>query len=93
MTAPVNSLPVVYGVANSAPISGYVSTATLNSKSTITLTAAYARAVPGGYPDPNPGNPDSSLTAYPQTIAEGVTLTLFSDEASALVGAGVASYA
>jgi hypothetical protein len=90
MTAPF-SLPITYGTVSGSPIAGNVNAGTW-SKVFVTLSADYVRSPPGGYPDPNPGNPDNSLTSYPQTIAATTRLQFFSDEAAALVTAGAAVY-
>lgn len=94
MTAP-NSLPINYGTVDGTPIVGQVNVGTLTAQRVrVTLGGtAYVRAPPLGYPDPNPGlGAQPSLTNHPQTIAEGTTLTLFSDQSAALVDAGAASY-
>ena len=87
------TLPVTYGMVNGSPITGSVNSATLAAKQTVTIGAnAYVRAVPPGYPDPNQGTQiQTSLTAFAQTLAPGAVVTLFSDEAAALINAGAAS--
>jgi hypothetical protein len=87
-------LPVTFGTVGATSITGNVNSATLASTRFVTLGGtAYVRAPPPAYPDPNPGVAiASSLTAYPQTIAGGTRLQLFSDEAAALVAASAASY-
>ncbi len=95
MTA-VDSLPITYGTVGGAPIAGQVDVGALTApRVRVTLGATgYARNPPGGYPDPNPGvYGETSLTAFPQTIAPGTAVLLFSDEAAALVTAGAATYA
>jgi hypothetical protein len=84
---------LTYGTVAGAPITGDCIAGTLSVKQTVTIGAtAYHRAPPATYADPNPGAPvATSLTAYPQTIAPGSVVTLFSDEATALIAAGAAS--
>jgi hypothetical protein len=92
MTA-LNTLPTRTGTVGATPILAQVNSATLAVKRFVTLTANYDRQVPPGYPDPSPGGVISkSLTAFPQTIASGKRLQLFSCEAQALVTAGAATY-
>ena len=87
------TLPITYGTVSGSPITGNVNSATLASKVFITLSANYARAVPPGYPRADAGAAiATSLLAFPQTIAGGTRLQLFSDEAQALVTAGAAAF-
>jgi hypothetical protein len=100
MTAANPTLPVAYGSWTNTgsttpmPITGNVNSPTLMQTENVTLSTAgsYARSVPPGYPDPNPGVPiANSYTAYPQTIPGGARVQFFSDESAALLLAGVAS--
>lgn len=91
MANPVQS--VALGSAGSA-IVAQTNSATLRTRVAVTLSTDYQRSPPPGYPNPNPGSAKSaSLTAAPQTITSGTTVTLFSCEAAALVAAGSATYA
>jgi hypothetical protein len=89
----LNTLPTRLGSVGATQIIAEVNSATLAAKRFVTLTANYARHPAPEYPDPNAGAAiATSLTAFPQTIASGKRVQLFSDEVAALVGAGAASY-
>jgi hypothetical protein len=90
--SPVSN-PIVYGSVGGVPIAGNCIAGTLSVKQSVTLGAtAYNRAPPLDYPRPDAGAPVStSRLAYPQTIPGGTTITVFEDEAAALVAAGAAS--
>jgi hypothetical protein len=87
------TIPIVYGTVNGSPIAGACNSGTLAKTQSVTLGAtAYVRSVPAGYPRPDEGAPvSSSLYAFPQTIAGGTRITVFSDEAAALIAAGAAT--
>ena len=91
MAGPV--LPVLLGVAGGVPIVAQVNSATMAQLVGVQLSQAYVRNPPPGYPVPQTGGAVPELLAFPGTIPAGTTLTLFSDEAAALVAAGAASYA
>ena len=84
---------ITYGTVGATKITGNVSPSALASKVSATIGGtAYVRNPPDDYPDPNAGvNLQTSLTAFPQTIANGAVVTLFADEKAALVAAGAAS--
>ena len=84
--------PITYGTADDVLVTGNASPSTWQL-TWVTLSYAYARAVPAGYPTvPYPGPTSASLTAEAQTIPQGTRLQLFKDEAIALVAAGAAVY-
>ncbi len=88
------SHPIVYGAIDGVPVAGNCPPGALAATRTVTLKAAYRRSPPADYPRPDPGAPAAaSLTATPRTIPAGTTLTLFSDEAEALIAAGFATAA
>jgi hypothetical protein len=83
---------VQYGTVGGIAVKGNCGADTLAKLQTVTLSSDYARAPPPGYPVPNAGRqakPD--LYGYPQILPSGTVLTLFADEAGALVLAGFAS--
>ena len=90
---PLMSMPIVYGSVSGTPIAGYVNADMLKVKQSVTLNANYARNPPPTYTyNANAGAPvASSFTSHPQTIPSGTTITVFSDEAAALIAAGFAS--
>ena len=87
------TLPVNLGTANAVAIIAQVDTGTLAKAATVTLTQAYSRNPPPDYPVCNAGSAGNPLAMSSFTFAAGATLTLFSDEAAALVAAGAATYA
>jgi hypothetical protein len=100
MTQYVTQNPITWGFVGATPVvsSGYAGALELDTKTTVVLSENYNRSLPGGYeagyPDPNPGSPPAtSLTASPQVIASGKTVTLFTGEANALIALGAASLA
>jgi hypothetical protein len=101
----LNKLPYTTGVANGVTITFLAGADDFASASYVTLKADYARVIPPGYPDPNPGvQIQTSFTAFPQTIPgpgqeagtqtipAGTRLQVRLDEAQALVAAGAATY-
>jgi hypothetical protein len=86
-------LPVQTGLVGATPIIAQFNSATLASKVFVTLSSNYARNAPQSYPRPDAGAATAtSLLASPQTILSGTRLQLYSDEASALVTGGFASF-
>jgi hypothetical protein len=57
------------------------------------LSANYVTAAPPGYPNRPPAGQAASKLGPSGTLASGVTVTLFSHEAAAVVAAGGGSYA
>ena len=89
MTNVVKTNTVAHGVVNSTPVVSNVDHDGLSSKLYVTLSANYARVIPPGYPDPNPGvNLATSKTATAQTIGSGSRVLFFKHEANAIVAAG-----
>ena len=92
-----NVLPVQLGVVTltggPASIIAQVSTGSLAQMATVTLSAPYNRQPAPGYPTPDAGSPANPLALSQYSFTTGSTLTLFSDEAAALVAAGAAAYA
>jgi hypothetical protein len=100
MSAVNYSNPLTWGFIGETPVtsSGNAGALELDTKITVVLSENYNRSLPAGrdagYPDPNPGAPvATSLTATPQVIASGKTVTLFAGEANALIALGAASVA
>ena len=93
MSAANPTLPITYGTVGATTITGNVNSATLAAKQTVTLGMTdFVRSPPPGYPRPDAGAAvATSLYAFAQTIPGGTVITVFSDEASALIAAGAAS--
>jgi hypothetical protein len=92
MTNPSLALPTTLGVCNSQSIVAQTTPVSFMTTQAVTLNFNYVRSPPPGYPDPNPGVAvGTSKTSTPQTILSGQRITFFSDEAAALLLAGVAS--
>jgi hypothetical protein len=92
------SNPITWGYVGATAVtsSGNAGALELDSKVTVVLSSSYNRSLPAGYesgyPDPNPGSPPAtSLTATPQVIPSGKTVTLFAGEGNALIALGAAS--
>jgi hypothetical protein len=88
---PSLALPTILGVCNSQSIVAQTTPTSFMSTQSVTLNFSYARNPPPGYPVPNAGSAVPSIYASPQTILSGTRITVFSDEAAALLLAGVAS--
>lgn len=84
--------PIQLGTVAGAPIIAEVDSASLAVTRKITLSQTYDRAPPSDYPTANPGSPGNLLAQSAAVFAPGAVLTLFSDEAAALVAAGAAAY-
>ncbi len=84
---------VSHGVAGVTPISSTMDASSLSSTRYVTLSANYARVIPPGYPEPNPGAPAANnATRSPKTILSGSRVLLFAHEAAAIVAAGAGAY-
>ena len=81
------------GTANAQAISFYAGRHEFEAMAYVTLSSAYTRVPPAGFPDANPGMRGGvSPTAGAKTIASGTRLLLYSPEAAALVAAGAAAF-
>jgi hypothetical protein len=92
MTTP-NTLEIQLGMVGATQIVAQTNVATLATTAAVTLQANYARNPPPAYPTPEAGSAWPNILAFAGTIPAGTTITVFSDEAAALVAAGAASYA
>lgn len=86
------TLPVNLGTANLVAIVAQVNAGTLAQTAKVLLSQSYQRNPPPDYPVCNAGSAGNPLAMSSFTFAAGATLTLFSDEAAALVAAGAATY-
>ena len=88
-TTTVKTNTVTHGVINATPVTSNVDADGLSSTQYVTLSANYARAIPPGYPDPNPGvAAGTAKTSNAQTIGTGARVKFFKHEAAAIVAAG-----
>ncbi len=90
-----SQLPFTTGVANSTTITWNAGSYNFigAARRFVTLSHDYARVIPPGLPDANPGVIEkSSYTAFPQTILSTTRAQFWAPEAAALVAASAGSY-